>query len=70
MQILTETPTEDGQYVMLWAGGGALWCNQVRIVDGTMSRRISTLESAFDEDNWVRYSTEATTAYPKTFLKL
>lgn len=70
MQILTETPTEDGQYVMLWEGGGKIWCNQVRVVNGTVSRRLHSLRSASSETNWQRYNTAATTLYPKTYLKL
>jgi len=69
MQILTETPTEDGHYVVLWAATNKLWCNQIRIRNGTMERRINMTEPPNNQDNW-------TTLVPgymldnSTFLKL
>jgi hypothetical protein len=71
MQILTETPTEDGQYVMIW-GIERLWCQQIRMLDGQMTKRISSIESASDEGNWMPRERQEThdRTWPKTFLKL
>lgn len=71
MQILTEKPTEDGQYVVLW-GTEKLWCNQIRVIDGALYGRKNNDISADTESNWIplTYTAAHDNTWPKTFLKL